>query len=236
MKKRWMAIFLTLFLLLSIVPVAMAATYPCEGVANTLSVRVRKKTTTQSKQVATLDKGEIVTVLAEEIKKNGDVWYQVETAHGKTGYVLSDYLSIPETERIQAAQASPDAALMGLKVRASCRNTNGVGKKWTHYYEWNGVTLVKGEAEGFVAPDVELTLYARIREQDSKPDTATENLTYLPTAEDVANGFVLTKTLRVTENAGRYKGKTAVWTVEYTFTPAEPDTDPLQAQPDSAID
>ena len=221
MIKRWTTLLLALFLMLSTIPMAMAATYPCEGVANTLSVRVRKKTSTQSKKVASLEKGEIVTVLGEEVKKNGDLWYQVETARGKTGYVLSDYLSIPETELIQAAQDSPDAVLMHLKVRASCRNTNSVGKKWTHYYEWNGVTLASGEAEGYIAPDVELTVYARIREQDSKPDTSMEKLTYLPTAEDAVNGFVLTQTLRVTENAGRFKGNVAVWTVEYTFAPAD---------------
>lgn len=221
MKRRWMAVILTLLLLLSAIPVATAATYPCEGVANTLSVRVRKKSTTQSKQVATLDKGESVTVLGEETKKNGNVWYQVETAKGKTGFVLSDYLSIPETELIQAAQDSPDAALMRLTVKASCRDTNSVGKKWTHYYEWNGITLTDEAAEVYVAPDAALTLYARIREQDSKPDTAMEKLTYLPTAEDAANGFVVTQTLRVAENAGKYKGNVAVWTVEYTFTPVE---------------
>ena len=216
-----MAGLLALLLLLNIVSTAMAATYPCEGVANTLSVRMRKTASTKAKQVATLEKGESVTVLGEEIKKNGDVWYQVETAKGKTGYVLSDYLSIPETELIQAAQSNPDAILMCLKASASCRDTNSVGKKWTHYYEWNGVTLVKEKAESFVAPEVELTLYARIREQDSKPDTAMEKVTYLPTAEDIANGFVVTQTLRVTENSGRYKGNVAVWTVEYTFTPAK---------------
>ena len=221
MKIRWMAGLLALLLLLNAASMAIAATYPCEGVANTLSVRVRKKSTTQSDQVTTLDKGESVTVLGEEIKKNGNIWYQVETAKGKTGYVLSDYLSIPETELIQAAQESPDAVQMRLKVRASCRDTNSVGKKWTHYYEWNGVTLVKEEAEGFVAPEVALTLYTRVREQDSKPDTSMEKLTYQPTAEDVANGFVVTQTLRVTENSGKYKGNVAVWTVEYTFTPAK---------------
>ena len=230
MNRRWLAVLLTLILLLSSTLMASAVTYPCEGVANTLSVRMRKKTTTQSKQVATLDKGESVTVLAEEIKKNGDVWYQVETAKGKTGYVLSDYLSIPETERIQAAQESPDATLMSLQVRAACRDTNGVGKKWTHYYEWNCVTTAKGEAEGVVAPDVELTLYARIREQDSKPDTAMEKLTYLPSAENITNGFVVTQTLRVTENSGRYKGNVAVWTVEYTFTPVETELLPANEQ------
>lgn len=220
MNRRWMASLLALLLLLSTVS-ALASAYPCEGVANTLSVRVRKKATTQADQVGTLDKGESVTVLGEEIKKNGDVWYQVETAKGKTGYVLSDYLSIPETELIQAAQDSPEATRMFLKVKASCRDTNSVGKKWTHYYEWNGVTVVKEQADSFVAPGVELTLYARIREQDSKPDTAMEKLTYMPTAEEVTNGFVVTQTLRITENSGKYKGNVAVWTVEYTFTPAK---------------
>ena len=221
MNKRWMAGLLTLFLLLCTMSAATAVTYPCEGVSNTLSVRVRKTASTQAKQVATLDKGESVTVLSEETKKNGDVWYQVETAKGKTGYVLSDYLSIPEVELIQTAQESPDATLMRLKIKAACRDANSVGNKWTQYYEWNGVTLVKGEAESFVAPEVELTLYARIREQDSKPDTAMEKVTYLPTTDDIVNGFVVTQTLRVTENAGRYKGNVAVWTVEYIFTPAE---------------
>lgn len=221
MNRRWKAGLLALLLLLSIVQMATAASYPCEGVANTLSVRIRKKPTTQADQVTTLKKGESVTVLGEETKKNGNIWYQVETAKGKKGYVLSDYLSIPETELIQAAQNSPEATLMSLKVKASCRDTNSVGKKWTHYYEWNGVTIVDEKAEGYVAPDVSLTLYARIREQDSKPDTAMEKLTYLPTAEEIANGFVLTQTLRVEENSGRYKGNVAVWTVEYTFTPVK---------------
>lgn len=220
MLKRTLAAALALMLLLlGVATTALAAAYPCEGVANTLSVRVRKKATTQAKQIATLDKGEAVTVLGEEVTKNGDVWYQVETAKGKTGYVLSDYLSIPETENILAAQQSPDGVLMQLKVRAACGDSNGVGKKWTRYYEWNGVTLQDGELEGHVAPGVELSVYARVREQDSKPDTATEKMTYTPTAEDVAAGFTLTQTLRVTENSGRYKGHVAVWTVEYVFTP-----------------
>lgn len=108
---------------------------------------------------------------------------------------------------------------MHVKVRVSCNDYNGVGKKWTHYHEWNGVQIIKGEMESFIAPDVELSVYSRIREQDSKPDTSMEKLTYMPTAEDAQNGFILTQTLKVTENAGKYKGNTAVWTVEYTFTP-----------------
>lgn len=221
MSKRLMASLLAVLLLLSAVPMAAAVTYPCEGVANAVNVRVRKKSSTQANQIGTLDKDETVTVLGDEVKKNGDIWYYVETSGGRKGYVLSDYLSVPETELIQAAQDSPDAALMHLTVKASCRNTNHVGENWTHYYEWNGVTVVDGEMDVFVAPEVELTLYARIRERDGKPDTGTEKLTYLPTMEDAVSGFVVTQTVRVEENSGKYSGKAAVWTVEYIFTPAE---------------
>ena len=226
MKKRC-AVAVLIWMLIGMLTGALAIEYPCEGVANTLNVRVRNTATTKAKQVGTLDKGERVTVLAEQVKKNGDVWYQVETAKGKKGYVLSDYLSIPETENIRMAQESPDAVLMHVKVRASCSDYNSVGKKWTHYYEWNGTQVVNGESEGYIAPDVELSIYARVREQDSKPDTAMEKLTYIPTQEDAANGFVLRQTLKVTENAGKYKGNAATWRIEFTFTPVTEDAETM---------
>lgn len=219
MNYRRIGVIIILWVLTSLLTVALAIEYPCEGVANTMNVRVRKTASTQSKQVATLEKRESVTVLGEQVKKNGDIWYQVETAKGKTGYVLSDYLSIPETENILMAQESADAVLMHLKVRASCGDYNGVGKKWTHYYEWNGIQISDGESEGYIAPDIELSIYSRVREQDSKPDTAMEKMTYIPTIEDAANGFTLTQTLKVVENAGRYKGEVAIWKIEFTFTP-----------------
>lgn len=217
MIKRLCVVMLCL--VIGLLSSALAAEYPCAGVANTLNVRVRKTASTQAKKIANLEKGESVTVLGEQVKKNGDVWYQVETANGKKGYVLSDYLSIPETEHIMMAQENENAVLMRVKVRASCSDYNSVGKKWTHYYEWNGVQVVDGEGEGYIAPEVDLTVYARVREQDSKPDTAMEKLSYVPTAEDALNGFVLTQTLKIVENAGKYKGNAAIWKVEFTFTP-----------------
>ncbi|MBQ7138777.1 MAG: SH3 domain-containing protein [Clostridia bacterium] len=219
MTIKRISVAFILWVLTSFLTIASAVEYPCEGVANALNVRVRKTASTQAKQVATLDKKEIVTVLGEQTKKNGDIWYQVETAKGKSGYVLSDYLSIPETEHILMDQESADAVLMHVKVRVSCGDYNGVGKKWTHYHEWNGIQVADGESEGYIAPDVELSIYSRIREQDSKPDTAMEKMNYVPTTEDAVNGFVLTQTLKVVENAGKYKGEAAIWKVEFTFTP-----------------
>ena len=74
--------------------------------------------------------------------------------------------------------------------------------------------------EGYVAPEIELSVYARVKEQDSKPDTSTEKTLYIPSAEDMMEGFSIVQEVRVTENSGRYAGNTAVWTITYHFTPA----------------
>ena len=108
---------------------------------------------------------------------------------------------------------------MSLKVTASCSNYNSVGKNWTQYYEWNGMQAKDGKMEAFVAPGVELSVYARIREQDQKPDMTTEKTVYIPTAEDVIDGFSVEQNIKVSENAGRYAGNTAHWTITFIFTP-----------------
>lgn len=221
MYRRFAALLLTVCLLLTCAVTALAIEFPCEGVANASSVRIRKKTSTTSAKVATLDKGESITVHEEIVKKNGDTWYRVETAKGKQGYILSDYLSIPEVDLIQGAEESPDAVRMALTVNASCSDYNSVGKNWTQYYEWNGVQAIDGKMEAYVAPNVDLSVYARVREQDKKPDTTTEKLLYTPSEEEVANGFSIELKLKVTENGGNYKGNSAFWTITYTFSPIE---------------
>ena len=219
--KKLMAGFLTVLLLMTACFSAFSIEYPCEGAANAASVRVRKKASTSGDQLTTLKKGETVTVLEEIIKENGDVWYKIETAKGKTGYVLSDYLSVPEKELIEAAEKNAKGVKMQLKITASCKDYNSVGKNWTHYYEWNGIKVEDEKMEAFVAPEVELAVYARVREQDSKPETTTEKTYYSPTEEDTKNGFTITQKIKVTENAGKYSGNSATWTITYTFTPVK---------------
>lgn len=204
---KLVAIILTTATLLCMAcSVSMAVEYPCEGVANTKSVRIRKKASTSGERSGELKEGESVTVLEEIVHKNGNVWYKIKTTKGKTGYVLSDYLSVPEVDRIEAAESSPGARLMELKVHAGCSDKNQVGHNWTQYFEWNDVKVDEGEMQAYAAPDAELSLYVRIREQDEKPDTTMDTLLYTPTADDVDNGFQLTQTIKVTENAGKYKG------------------------------
>ena len=218
MFKHFVRVILV-FLLLVLFCTAYAIEYPCEGIANASSVRVRKKVSTSGAQITTLQKGEAVTVIAQEVTTKGVIWYKIETAKGKQGFVMADYLSIPETDLIEAAKNSPDAQLMQLKITAHCGNYNHVGKNWTQYYEWNGVQVKDGIGEVYTAPNVELSVYARIREQDTDPDTTTEKTLYTPTFDENANGFSIQQQIVVTEHGGKYKGNQAHWTVTYTFTP-----------------
>lgn len=219
--RKGAAAVLMAALLCLLAAACLAVEYPREGVANTKSVRMRKKASSSGDRIGELKEGETVTVLEEIVHKNGNVWYKVKTAKGKQGYVLSDYLSVPEVERIEAAENGEGAQRMKLKVHAGCSDKNQVGHNWTQYYEWNGVKVNEGEMEAYAAPGAELSLYVRIREQDDKPDTTMDTLLHTPTADELKNGFELTQTIRVTENAGKYKGNTAVWKVTYTFMPAE---------------
>ena len=92
MLKRLTVCLLLLCLLCS---VALAADYPCSGIANAKDVRLRAKASTSGKIVTTLAKGTAVTVL-KAIAIGNNTWYKVATDKGKTGYILSDYLSVPE--------------------------------------------------------------------------------------------------------------------------------------------
>lgn len=215
--KRVFSIILVIVLLVSC---AMALELPCTGTANSKGVNVRQKATSSSKKIAQLDKGTVVTVL-EEIEKGDDIWYKIETPKGKTGYILSDYLSVPDMERIQAAQESELATTMKITVQASCSDYNGVGKNWTQYYEINGIQVEDNEAEHILAPDQSFTVYTRVREQDNSPDTSTDTVIYTPTATEIEEGFTITQSIRVTENKGKNKGNAAVWKVTFRFVPKD---------------
>ena len=219
------AIFIILtFVLVSVLSFSMALTFPCEGIANTQDVKVRAKSSTSAKVIAKLKKGDAISVQEEIQSKNGDVWYRVETAKGKTGYILSDFLSIAETDRIQAAQNSDQAAIMYLTVNAHCSDYNGVGKNWTQYFEWNGIQVQKEPSfRVTLGAGIDFTVYSRIREQDKKPDTGMEKTIYSPTAEELSSGFTVKQTLRIAENTGKSKGNIAEWTVEFVFTPVQPE-------------
>ena len=60
----------------------------------TANLKLRKKATTSSKELTTIPKGKIVTIVKKNVAKaNGFTWHQVKYS-GKTGYAASKYLKI----------------------------------------------------------------------------------------------------------------------------------------------
>ena len=98
-------------------------------------------------------------------------------------------------------------------------NFNNVGTSWTFYYELDGVKVDKAGGRAEFVAGREYTFYARIKEQDGKPDGKTATTKYTPTENDVRNGFVVKQTLTVEENGGRYRGNRVTWTVFWNIQP-----------------
>jgi hypothetical protein len=98
-------------------------------------------------------------------------------------------------------------------------NYNNVGTAWTFYYELDGVKVDKAGGRAEFVAGREYTFYARIKEQDGKPDGKTATTKYTPTEEDIRNGFVVEQKIRVEENGGKYRGKAVTWTVSWNIQP-----------------
>ena len=98
-------------------------------------------------------------------------------------------------------------------------NFNNVGTSWTFYYELDGVKVDKAGGRAEFVAGREYTFYARIKEQDGKPDGGTATTKYTPTEEDIRNGFVVEQKIRVEENGGKYRGKAVTWTVSWNIQP-----------------
>lgn len=98
-------------------------------------------------------------------------------------------------------------------------NYNNVGKEWTFYYELDGVKVDKAGGRTEFVAGREYTFYARIKEQDGKPEGGTATTRYTPTEDDVRNGFIVKQTITVKENGGKYSGNSVTWTVFWNIQP-----------------
>ena len=83
--NKIIAFLLTIVMLCILGSNCLAVEYPCEGVANSKSVRFRKKASSSGDIAGTLELGEAVTVSEEIVHKNGNVWYKIKTSKGKQG-------------------------------------------------------------------------------------------------------------------------------------------------------
>jgi hypothetical protein len=110
---------------------------------------------------------------------------------------------------------SPET-LMKLNITHPRQDENSIGDEWTYYTEINGESTTS--TIGLTAGD-QLSFYAEFTESDTNPDVGQASTSYTVTEDDIANGFVVKMDLYVTENGGRYSGKTAYFIVTFTFTP-----------------
>lgn len=109
-------------------------------------------------------------------------------------------------------------AVMNLRVIQKQENDVNIGNEWSSDFQLNGEsvpnspTLTVGDS---------LFLYAKMIEEDNKPDVGDASLNHVVTEEDIMNGFEEKLDVYVTENGGKNRGKTAHFIVTYTFEPLE---------------
>ena len=104
---------------------------------------------------------------------------------------------------------------MRLSITRSRLDDERIGDDWSYITEVNGEPA--SEIYMIAAGDT-LNFYARFTEQDSNPDIGEADATYIVTEEDLINGFSVSLELYVTENGGRYRGRSAHFIVIFSFS------------------
>lgn len=80
------------------------------------AVNVRSGAGTSKGVVSVVYKDEKVTVLGQDKDGNGDIWYKVETASGKTGYIRSDLLKADSSDSGSSSSGTSEANGKKLQV------------------------------------------------------------------------------------------------------------------------
>jgi hypothetical protein len=107
---------------------------------------------------------------------------------------------------------------MKMSVSSKCLSNNHVGNEWGSYFSVNGSKINSGDTIT-VKRNSSLSVYTEIVEYDNIPDVGQASYNFTVTPEYFEYGVMITQTIYVRENRGRYSGNTATWEVEYTFTP-----------------
>ena len=105
---------------------------------------------------------------------------------------------------------------MSLSVKHPRDDDINIGDEWSYTTEINGE---RAGRELVISIGEILTFYAKFTESDDNPDVGEATKKYTVTEDDLLNGFTVSMDLYVTENGGRNSGKSAHFTVTYTFSP-----------------
>ena len=191
---------------------ASALLYPTRGTVNTKDVRLRESAGTRSASLTKLKLNTALEITGEETDSTGTLWYAVTTAKGVRGYVMADYVSAEDQERISEARSNGEAVMMLVRVSAKCSAYNGLGKTWTRFHEINGLKLEDGPIPVVLAPGVPFTLYTRLKSKTKAVGEDSE--VCVASAEDLSGGFTVTRTVTASTEK-----KEALWDITFTFSP-----------------
>ena len=95
-------------------------------------------------------------------------------------------------------------------------DSNNIGNEWIHEFKVNGEKAKLGGEYTLKVGD-KVSLYAQYSELDDNPDIGEESKTHKVTEDDIKNGFEVSLQVTVKENGGRYKGRSAQYTVTFKF-------------------
>ncbi len=152
--------------------------------------------TSSDDKVVSIDDNGLVTAISE-----GSATI---TATASNGVLSTAEISVDGTKR-----------LMNIRVTHPRDDDNNIGDEWSYITEINGERVGR---EIIVSVGDKLKCYAKFTETDDNPDVGEASKTYTVTKDDIQNGFTITMDLYVKENGGRNSGKSAHFTVTYTFT------------------
>lgn len=114
-----------------------------------------------------------------------------------------------------------------VSVYAKLISNDHVGSDWIIDTWIPGLLSLPGldparlPASGWItlAAGDQLVLSVKITEDEAYPDVAEESVPHTVTAAELRAGFDVTIPLTVTEDRGRYKGRTAEWEITFSFRP-----------------
>ncbi len=118
----------------------------------------------------------------------------------------------------KASSGKNNAKKMSVSATATCNNYNQVGNEWEQECYING-KKVKETSEITLAAGDTVTVKAKITEKDASPDIGIGEESYTVTKSDLTNGFTISFTVKVAEDKGINKDKTARWNVKFKFQP-----------------
>lgn len=158
--------------------------------------------------------------ISEEYEAN----YAAELKKYEADAIAYDKAVAKREAAYQAAYAAAEKAILQKGIvftvyaSSSLDYNNHVGNDWSYSRKVNNtevdynssITLKLGNSVSICSVAIE---------DDSIPDVGSASGSYRPTTDDFRSGFIVTQTVTVRENRGRYSGNTAGFVFTYEFTP-----------------